>query len=135
MKTMHASGVFEVKMTPLPPDDSVAGTSISRFALDKQFQDDLEATSKGVMLGAGNLAKGTAGYVAIEQITGVLQGRSGSFALQHNGAMAGGKFDLSVKVVPGSGTGQLEGISGAMAILVEGSKHSYSFDYELPSSE
>ena len=135
MKTMHASGVFDLKMAPLPPDDSVAGTSIGRFGIEKQFHDDLEATSKGLMLGAGNLAKGTAGYVAIEQITGVLQGRSGSFALQHNGSMAGGKFDLSVKVVPGSGTGDLEGISGAMTILVEGSRHSYTFDYELPSSE
>ena len=135
MKTMHASGVFEVKTATLPPDDSIAGTAIGRFGLDKQFHGDLEATSKGIMLGAGNLAKGTAGYVAIEEVTGVLQGSSGSFALQHNGTMAGGKFDLSVKVVPGSGTGELEGISGGMTILIEGGKHSYSFAYELPCSD
>jgi hypothetical protein len=132
---MHAAGPFEVKTSPLPPDESIAGTTIGLFALDKQFHGDLEATSKGIMLGAGNPAQGTAGYVAIEQVTGALDRRTGSFALQHSGTMAGGKFDLAVKVVPGSGSGELEGIAGVMTILIEGGKHSYSFEYDLPSAD
>lgn len=118
----------------MAPDESLAGTAIGRFALDKTFHGDLDATSKGLMLSAGNLARGVAGYVAIEQVMGSLHGRSGSFALQHNGTMGGGAFDLSVKVVPGSGTGELDGISGEMNILIEAGNHGYTFVYELPAS-
>lgn len=132
--TRQAAGSFEVKTSPLAPDESLAGTAIGRFALDKTFHGDLHATSKGLMLSAGNLAKGVAGYVAIEQVTGTLHGRSGSFALQHNGTMSGGAFDLSVKVVPGSGTEQLEGISGEMKILIQAGNHAYTFAYDLPAS-
>jgi Protein of unknown function (DUF3224) len=132
--TLHAAGAFEVKTTPLPPDESVAETSIGRFALRKTFHGDLAATSIGLMLAAGSLASGSAGYVAIEEITGTLNGRSGSFALQHNGVMSGGSFDLAVEVVPGSGTGDLEGIVGKMKILITGTAHSYSFDYQLKSA-
>jgi Protein of unknown function (DUF3224) len=131
----HAEGAFEVKSSPLQPDDATTGTAIGRFALDKQFHGDLEAASKGEMLGAGNPATGTAGYVAIEQVTGTLHGHNGSFALQHFGTMAGGKFDLSVQVVPGSGTGELEGIAGTMTITIAAGKHSYTFDYTLPPSQ
>ena len=109
---MHAEGTFDVKTTPLPADDATVGTSIGRFALDKQFHGDLEAASKGEMLGAGDPSTGTAGYVAIEQVTGTLHGHAGSFALQHIGTMEGGSFDLNVIVVPGSGTGELAGIAG-----------------------
>jgi hypothetical protein len=132
---LHAAGDFEVTVTPLVPDDSIVGTSIGRYGLNKRFHGDLEATSKGIMVGAGNLAAGTAGYVAIEEVSGTLMGRRGSFALQHNSTMAGGKFDIAVKVVPGSGTGELEGIDGIMTILVAGGGHGYAFDYELPSTE
>jgi expansin (peptidoglycan-binding protein) len=127
-----AQGTFEVKTAPLPPDEAVAATSIGRYSLDKVYRGDLEAASAGEMLGAGNPATGTAGYVAIEQVTGTLQGRSGSFALQHFGTMDGGKFDLNVRVVPGSGTGELEGIAGVLTIIIEGGKHSYAFEFTLP---
>jgi len=130
----HAEGTFEVKTTPLPADDATGTTRIGRFALDKHFHGDLEAASKGEMLGAGNPASGTAGYVAMEDVTGTLSGRSGSFALQHSGKMYQGKFDLKVEVVPGSGTGELTGISGSMSIIIVDGKHSYKFDYTLPTA-
>jgi hypothetical protein len=130
--THHAEGTFEVKNSPLPADDAIQGTPIGRFGLDKQFHGDLEGTSKGEMMGAGDPGKGTAGYVAMEFVTGTLGGRSGSFALQHSGTMEGGKFNLNVVVVPGSGTGALAGIAGTMNIVIAGGKHSYLFDYTLP---
>lgn len=133
--TGHAEGTFDVKTIPRSPDDATADTSIGRFALDKQYHGDLEAASKGEMLGAGNPAAGTAGYVAIEQITGTLAGKSGSFALQHYGTMNQGKFELNVKVVPGSSTGELTGLAGAMTIIVADGKHSYTFDYSLAATE
>jgi hypothetical protein len=132
--TRHAEGPFDVKVTPLPPDDATTGTAIGRYSLDKHFHGDLEAASKGEMLAAGDQAKGTAGYVAIEQVTGTLQGHSGSFALQHLGTMDQGKYQLSVTVVPGSGTGELVGIAGTMTILIANGKHSYTFEYTLPES-
>jgi hypothetical protein len=133
--TSHASGIFEVKTTPLQPDDATGGAAIGRFALDKQFHGDLEATSKGQMLGAGNPASGIAGYVAMEHVSGSLNGRSGSFALQHMGTMGGGKFDLRVIVVPGSGAGELTGIAGTMSILIAEGKHSYEFEFALPEPQ
>ena len=132
---LHAVGDFEVTVTPLPADDAVAGTSIGRLALLKTFHGDLEATSKGVMLGAGNRAAGRAGYVAIEEVTGTLHGRSGSFALQHSGVMSDGSFDLAIRLVPGSGTGALAGLDGTMTILIEGNRHSYTLAYTLPSAD
>jgi hypothetical protein len=131
---MHAEGTFDVKNAPLTADDALAGTAIGRYSLDKQFHGDIEATSKGEMLGAGNPATGTAGYVAIEQVTGALNGRTGSFALQHFGTMVDNKFELVVKVVPGSGSGDLLGISGTMTIKIVGGKHSYQMDYTLPAA-
>ena len=130
--SLHAEGTFDVKNYPLGVDDALNGTSIGRFALDKQFHGDLEGVSKGEMLGAGNPATGTAGYVAIEQITGTLNGLDGSFALQHFGTMEDNKFELIVKVVPGSGAGHLIGISGAMTITPVNGKHSWKFEYTLP---
>src|SRR5215472_12447739 len=113
-----ALGTFEVKSSPLPADDATAATSIGRFSLDKSYLGDLEAASAGEMLGAGNPATGTAGYVAMEQVTGTLHGRRGSFALQHFGSMQDGRFDLKVQAVPGSGTGELEGIAGELTITI-----------------
>jgi Protein of unknown function (DUF3224) len=127
-----AQGTFEVKTAPLPPDEATAATAIGRYSLDKAYLGDLQAVSAGEMLGAGNPATGTAGYVAMEQVTGTLHGQSGSFALQHFGSMQGGKFDLNIRAVPGSGTGELEGIAGDLTIIIESGKHSYSFEYTLP---
>jgi hypothetical protein len=132
--TRHAEGTFDVKTTALQPDDATTGTPIGRFALDKQFHGDLEGPSKGEMLGAGDPSKGTAGYVAIEHVTGTVQGHTGSFALQHTGTMDQGKFQLTVTVVPGSGTGELSGIAGTMTITNVAGKHSYTFDYTLPEA-
>lgn len=128
-----AQGSFEVKTAPLPADDATAATSIGRFSLDKIYRGDLEAASAGEMLSAGNPATGTAGYVAIEQVTGILHGKSGSFALQHFGTMHAGAFDLNVRVVPGSGTKDLEGIAGTLTIIMANGQHSYTFEYTLPA--
>ena len=129
----NAQGTFEVKTAPLPSDEATAATSIGRYSLDKVYRGDLEAVSAGEMLGAGNPATGTAGYVAIEQVSGTLKGRNGSFALQHFGTMDGGKFEMNVRVVPGSGGGQLEGIAGTLTITIAGGQHSYAFEYTLPA--
>jgi hypothetical protein len=125
----HASGTFEVKMTPQTPDDKSA--TVGRFSLDKQSQGNLEGTSKGEMLAVGTAVNGSAGYVAMEQVTGTLNGRSGSFALQHTGTMTRGALQLSVTVVPDSGTGELSGLSGKMTINIVDGKHLYEFDYEI----
>lgn len=128
----HVSGPFDVKGTPLEPynkDDKTIG----RFSLDKQYHGALEATSKGEMLAFGTGAPGSSGgYVAIEKVTGKLEGRSGSFVLQHSATMTKGKPDMSIFVVPDSGTGELTGISGTMQIVNDAGKHSYVFDYRLP---
>jgi hypothetical protein len=129
--TTHANGTFEVKMTPQAPDDQSAGAIIGRFSLDKQFRGDLEGTSKGEMLAVGTAIQGSAGYVAMEQITGTLNGRSGTFALQHTGTMTRGAAQLSVTVVPDSGSGELTGLAGKMTIKIDDGKHSYDFDYAL----
>jgi hypothetical protein len=132
--TIHAAGTFAAKTAPLAPDEATNGTAIGRFSLDKQYQGDLVAASTGEMLGAGNPNTGTAGYVAIEQVTGTLHDVNGSFALQHFGSMQAGRFDLTVKIVPGSGTEGLEGIAGVMTIMIDAGKHSYTLDYTLPSA-
>lgn len=131
----HAEGTFDVKNKPLAADEITTDTPIGRFGLDKQFHGDLDATSKGEMLSAGDPAKGTAGYVAIEHVTGTLNGHKGAFALQHFGTMEGGSFKLSVAVVPGSGSGDLAGIAGTMTITIAAGKHSYTFDYTLPAAQ
>jgi len=127
-----AQGSFEVKVAPLPHDDATAATSIARYSLDKVYRGDLEGASAGEMMGAGNVAAGTAGYVAVEEVTGILHGKSGSFALQHSSTMDGGKYEMNIRVVPGSGTGDLEGIAGTLTIIIDAGKHSYSFEYALP---
>jgi hypothetical protein len=126
--TTHASGTFEVKLTP----QATEAADLGRMALDKQFHGDLEATSKGEMLSAMTAVQGSAGYVALEKVTGSLKGRTGTFVLQHTGLMNRGTPQLTITVVPDSGTGQLEGLTGTMAIQIEGGKHSYTFDYTLP---
>jgi hypothetical protein len=100
-------------------------------SLKKQFTGDLEASSSAEMIGARSEVKGSAGYVAIERVVGTLSGRTGSFVLQHSGTMTRGKGELSVSVVPDSGTGELKGISGKMTIEISEGKHSYSFEYAI----
>jgi hypothetical protein len=130
----HASGPFEVKIVPQTPDGTFENATMGRMTIDKQFHGDLEATSKGQMLTAMTEVKGSAGYVAIERVTGTLHGRSGTFALQHNGTMTRGVPQLSVTVVPDSGTGQLVGLTGKMTINIAAGKHSYDFEYTLPEA-
>jgi hypothetical protein len=125
----RATGTFEVKVAP--QSAGVAGDAVGRFAIDKQLHGDLAGTSKGEMLSAGSPAKGSAGYVAIECVSGTLAGREGTFALQHMATMDRGTNRLSIHVVPGSGTGGLAGLSGTFAIIIADGKHSYEFDYEL----
>jgi Protein of unknown function (DUF3224) len=132
LMTQKAIGTFEVKLTP-QTDDS-ADTKLGRMTIDKQFHGDIEANSKGQMLTGMTDEKGSAGYVAIELVTGTLKGRKGSFILQHTGIMDRGKPSLSVVVVPDSGTDELKGISGKMNIIIEGGKHSYEFEYTLPKT-
>jgi hypothetical protein len=128
--TARAAGPFDVKVTQ---QEDKTDPLIGRYIFDKQFHGDLEATSKGEMLSSGG-TKGTGGYVAIEIVTGKLGGRAGTFALQHTGSMIDNAFTLVVTVVPGSGTGELTGLTGKMNILIAaGGKHSYDFEYTLPA--
>jgi Protein of unknown function (DUF3224) len=127
----RASGTFEVKLSPLAMEDQAEGAPLGRMSIDKQFHGDLDASSKGQMLSAGTNVKGSAGYVAIERVTGTLHGRSGSFVLQHNGIMNRGVPQLSITVVPDSGTGELVGLAGQMTIEIADGKHTYGFEYTL----
>jgi len=123
---MTAKGTFAVKLTP-------AEGAVTRMTIDKVFYGDLTGASKGEMLAAMTPVKGSAGYVAIETVTGELAGRKGAFTLQHSGTMSGGKQELSVTVVPDSATGELAGLAGRMSIRIEGKEHFYEFTYSLPA--
>lgn len=129
--TSHANGAFEVKLTPQSPDDKAESATVGKFSLDKTFQGDLEGTSKGEMLAVSTTVQGSAGYVAMEHVRGTLGGRPGTFALQHTGTMNRGASQLSVTVVPDSGTGQLVGLAGKMDIKIADGKHFYDFEYTL----
>ena len=131
--TNRAVGDFEVKVLPQAADSGFE--AVARMLLDKQFHGDLEAVSKGQMLAHSTAVQGSAGYVAIEQVTGTLQGRTGTFVLQHSGIMNHGTPNLTITVVPDSGTGQLQGLAGKMDIQIEGGKHSYVFEYTLPEAQ
>lgn len=130
--SQHAKGNFDVKLNPQPPEEGVEGGPWSRLSLDKQFHGDLEAVSKGEMLAVSSASvKGSAGYVAMERVSGTLHGRKGTFALLHRGVMTRGEPELGVTVVPDSGTDELEGLAGTMAIDVSNG-HAYDFEYTLP---
>jgi hypothetical protein len=129
--TFHAAGTFDVKLTSQPREGE--DWAPARMKIDKQFHGDLEAVSKGEMLSEGTPAQGSAAYVALERVTGKLRGRSGAFVLQHSATMTRGVPELSITVVPDSGTGDLLGLTGRMAINIEAGKHSYDFDYALES--
>jgi hypothetical protein len=129
---MHASGTFDVKLTPQSATPGIEAAQLGRQTIDKRFSGELEATSLGEMLSAGGNVQGSAGYVAIERVTGALQGKRGSFVLQHTGTMNRGVPSLSISVVPDSGTDELIGLSGSMQIQIEQGRHLYRFDYSLP---
>jgi hypothetical protein len=131
----HATGTFEVKTAPLDPAFKSDDNSIGRYSLDKQFHGALEATSKGEMLSGMGTVKGSGGYVAIERVSGSLDGRAGTFILQHNGTMQNGVYHMNVIVVPDSGTAQLSGLQGSMEIIIKDGKHSYDFTYSLPDTK
>lgn len=128
--TTRASGTFEVKLSP-QADGEEGGARLGRMLIDKRFGGDLEATSRGQMLAVRTAVEGSAGYVALEQVEGTLRGRAGGFVLQHSGTMERGAQRLSIDVVPDSGTGGLEGLSGRMQINFADGGHSYEFDYTL----
>ena len=146
----HATGTFEVKLTLQPLDatadakapdkapdksnDKAEPLPFARMSIDKQFHGGLEASAKGQMLTAGPDANGSAAYVAIERITGTLNGRTGSFILQHSGTLTRGAPQQSVTIVPDSGTGQLVGIAGKMTGTIDAGKHSYDLEYTLPAA-
>lgn len=127
-----ARGEFTVKLQPLAVEGQPEGSKMGRMSIDKVIVGDLEATTAGQMLSAMTAVKGSAGYVAIERVEGVLNGRRGTFVLQHTGTMNRGVPSLSVSVVPDSGTGELVGLSGQFNITIAGGKHSYEFTYSLP---
>ena len=129
----QAKGQFEVSRSIEPPCDMGDGAVVGHYRIDKRFHGELAGNSVVHMLATGTDTPGSAAYVAIERVSGVLQGRTGTFFLQHNGIMARGAPTLSLTVVPDSGTGELVGISGAMAIDITEGKHYYTFDYVIES--
>ena len=132
--TAHATGPFEVKMTP--QEDKPGDDTTGRFTVEKRYHGDFEGTGKAQMLTAGSVAKGNAAYVAIERVTGTLKGRKGSFTLQHSGTISNGVQSLLITIVPDSGTEQLVGISAKMTVTIAaGGKHSYDLEYTVPKRE
>ena len=130
--TTRATGPFDVKITPQGPDIADA-PMLGRMSIDKQYHGDLDAKAVGQMLTAGTDTKASGAYVAVERVTGTLKGRAGTFLLHHRGIMTRGTPDLSISVVPDSGTGELAGLMGTMVIVIApGGKHSYEFEYALP---
>lgn len=122
----EARGTFDVTLKPQPTD-----SALGRMSIDKQFHGDLEGVSKGEMLAAGTAVKDSAGYVAMEKVTGTLHGKKGEFILQHSGTMNRGAPSLALAVVPDSGTGELVGLSGTMSIDIKDGKHFYTFKYAI----
>ncbi|NML60231.1 DUF3224 domain-containing protein [Massilia sp. RP-1-19] len=127
---MQAKGAFEVQLKPAPPEPG--RTRVGRMMMDKQYFGDLVATAQGEMLSAGNPATGSASYVAIEHVSGALNGKQGDFALAHTGTMHNSANDLTISIVPGSGTGELTGIDGKLTLSINGDQHFYEINYTLP---
>ncbi len=130
--TTIATGTFDVKLTPQPPEDKAEGATLGKMSFDKQIHGDLEGSSKGQMLTAATDVEGSGAYVAMERVTGALRGRSGSFVLQHSATMTRGTPHLAITVVPDSGSGQLAGLAGTITIKIDKGRHSFEFSYTLP---
>jgi len=129
---MHATGSFDVKLTSQTAAPGIEAANLGRMTIDKQFHGDLVASSLGEMLAIRTKTQGSAGYVAIERVTGSLHGRTGSFVMQHSATMNRGVSSLAVTVVPDSGTDELTGLRGSMTIEIDHGKHNYTMDYVLP---
>ena len=130
----HAQGTFDVKLAPQPSAPGIEAAALGRQTIDKRFHGDLDGSSLGEMLAVMSQATGSGAYVALERVTGTLGGRHGSFVLMHSATMTRGTPALSVTVVPDSGTGELAGLSGTLAIHIDAKGgHSYTFDYSLPA--
>jgi hypothetical protein len=127
----RVSGTFEVTMDRQPIHAAGESSGIGRMSLAKRYHGALEATGVGEMLAAGTATPGSAGYVAIEQVDGTLDGRRGRFHLQHTGTMDRGTPSLTITVVPDSGTDALVGLSGRLTVRIESGAHEYDFDYRL----
>ncbi len=128
----HAAGTFEVDVRPLTPTPA---PGVYRYSINKHIHGGLEATTQGEMFGGGDFKTGNAGYVGIEEVTGTLDGKSGTFVFQHFATMEGGAPHMQVGIAPGSGTGELAGIRGVFTIIIENGKHSYTLDYSLPGDK
>ena len=126
-------GSFDVKVLPQELVSPADLPGMGRMSIDKQFHGELDATSKGEMLSAMTATKGSAGYVAIERVSGTLQGKKGTFVLQHSATMTRGVPALSIIVVPDSGTEELTGLHGTMGIDIVGKEHCYTFTFEIPA--
>jgi Protein of unknown function (DUF3224) len=131
----HATGTFDVKMAAQTVTGQTPDPDMGQMSMRKTWQGDLDATSTGTMIGAGAPARGSAGYVAMEKVTGTLMGRTGSFILQQFGTMTDDELQMTIAVVPSTGTGQLEGLSGTMTIRTNNGQHDYDFDYSLPAAQ
>jgi hypothetical protein len=131
--TMRARGTFEVELTPQDADGAPADSALGRLRIVKRFHGDLDGSSRGQMLTAMTPVEGSAGYVAIERVSGTLHGRAGTFVLQHSGTMSRGRQQLTISVVLDSGTGELAGLAGQMAITIANGRHSYDLEYTLPA--
>ncbi len=129
--TEFAYGTFDITMQPSPAGEGAGRVSVGRMLIDKYYSGDLIGIGQGEMLSAGNPASGSAGYVAIEHVTGTLGSLSGSFALQHSGTMHAGASLLTIAIVPGSGTDDLTGIEGKLKIDMVGGKHTYELEYSI----
>jgi hypothetical protein len=127
--TNHATGTFEVKLTP--QDDKSEDKMLGRMSINKQWRGEIDGSSTGQMLTGGDVNTGSAGYVAMEKFTGTVKGRKGTFILQHSATMTKGKGDLTITVVPDSGTDDLKGIRGKLTIRIENGKHFYDLEYSL----
>ena len=131
----QTSGTFEVKLSPQAAEEGVGDPTVARMGLHKQFHGDLQAIARGQMLATMTDVEGSAGYVALDRVTGSLHGRNGSFSLQHSGTMNRGSPQLSISIVPDSGTGDLTGITGTLGIRIEQGQHFYDLEYELPGTD
>lgn len=129
--TKSAAGTFDVKIAELAQQEHPDGTSSGRFSLEKRYRGGLDATGAGEMLTAGTPVEGSAAYVAIERVDGTLDGRRGTFLLQHAGTMGHGEQQLSITVVPDSSTGELAGLTGRLEITIADGEHSYVLEYTL----
>jgi hypothetical protein len=128
----QARGTFEVNLKPAVEPDASEGVTLGRMSIDKTFHGNMTGTGRGEMLSAMTSVEGSAGYVAIERVRCTRHGCKGSFIFQHTGIMNRGEQQLSIIVVPDSGTGELVGIAGCCRIDMVNGEHHYVFDYALP---